>query len=313
MVLFVNYRFAVNLYHSPTLSQALCSGIYNRNMWFFYSLLGAIITGVGQVLVKRGQISLTPFLDNLLAALIVNLILVPFLLLKGVHFGVGIEILIYALIVAFMYASFYYIISLGDVSLMVSLINAFPIVVIVLAISFLHEWPNLYQWSGIFLVVLGTFCISREKNRKKKTGRKKLWLVWGLVGALAIGIAEFVTKLATLAVDGFTFTFYVYLMYIPPLIILTVFDKKGRKFKNLKNKSGLVYTVSGIFLIEAGLIAIALAYQHGIASLVSPVVSIHLLITAVLAALFLKEKLLVIQKIGILLTILGVSVIGVNS
>ncbi len=283
-------------------------------MWFLYALLGAIVTGVGQVLVKRGQIALTPFLDNLLAAVIVNLILVPLLLFFDVvHISAGSEILIYALIVAFMYASFYYIISLGNVSLMVSLINAFPIVVIILAVSFLHEWPNSYQWSGIILVVLGTICISREKDRKKKIRRKKLWLVWGLIGALAIGIAEFVTKLATLAVDGFTFTFYVYLMYIPQLIILTFFDKKGRKFKNLKNKSGLAYTVSGIFLIEAGLIAIALAYQYGIASLVSPVVSIHMLITAVLAALFLKEKLLAIQKIGILFTLMGISVIGINS
>ena len=48
-------------------------------MWFIYALLGAVITGIGQVLVKRGQVKLTPLLDNLLATIIVTLILVPVL------------------------------------------------------------------------------------------------------------------------------------------------------------------------------------------------------------------------------------------
>ncbi len=282
-------------------------------MWFIYALLGAIITGVGQVLVKRGQVKLTPLLDNLLAAIIVNLILVPFLFLLGVDIGAGKKILMYALIAATMYATFYYIISFGNVSLMIGLINTFPVVTIVLAVSYLHEWPNLYQWFGIILVILGTICISREKVKDRIIDKKKLWLVLGLLGSLAIGIAEFVTKLATLRVDGFTFTFFVYLMYIPLLVIFMAFDKGGRKFKKLKDKSSLLYTIVGIFFIEAGLIAIALAYQHGRASLVSPVVASHMLITAVLAVLFLKEKLLSIQRVGILFTLVGVSIIGIWS
>ena len=282
-------------------------------MWFIYALLGAAITGVGQVLVKKGQVKLTPLLDNLLATFIVTLILVPLLFIHGIDIEAGRTILIYALIAASMYATFYYIISFGNVSLMVSLINTFPVVTIILAVGILRELPSLYQWFGIILVVLGAICISREKIKKRAINRKRLWVIWGLLGSLAIGIAEFVTKLATLRVDGFTFTFFVYLMYIPPLIVFMFFDKGGRKFKNLKNKQGLAYTIIGIFFIEAGLIAIALAYQYGLASLVSPVVATHMLITAVLAVIFLKEKLSAIQKIGILLSLIGVSVIGIWS
>lgn len=281
-------------------------------MWFIYALLGAVVTGIGQVLVKKGQLKLTPLLDNLLATLIVALILVPFLFIRGVDIEAGKSIIIYALIAAAMYATFYYIINLGNVSLMVSLINTFPVVTIMLAVGFLRELPSIYQWLGITLVVFGTILISREKI-KGSINRNKLWVLWGLLGSLAIGIAEFVTKLATLRVDGFTFTFFVYLMYIPPLIIFMTLDKKGRKFEKLKNRSSLLYTVMGIFFIEVGLIAIALAYQHGQASLVSPVVSIHMLITALLAAFFLKERLLTIQRIGILVTLIGVSVIGIWS
>lgn len=281
-------------------------------MWFIYALLGAIITGIGQVLVKKGQLKLTPLLDNLLATFIVTLILVPFLFIRGVDLEAGKSIIIYASVAAAMYATFYYIINLGNVSLMVSLINTFPVVTIMLAVGFLRELPSIYQWFGIILVILGTIFISREKIKGSKN-RNRLWVLWGLLGSLAIGIAEFVTKLATLRVDGFTFTFFVYLMYIPPLVILMALDKKGRKFEKLKNRSSLLYTVTGIFFIEAGLIAIALAYQHGQASLVSPVVSTHMLITALLAAFFLKEKLLSIQRIGILVTLIGISVIGIWS
>jgi len=282
-------------------------------MWFLYAILGAFITGIGQVLVKRGQVKLTPLLDNLLATIIVSLILVPLLFLWGIDIAAGRTILIYALIAATMYASFYYIISFGNVSLMVSLINTFPIVTIALAVIYLRESPNLYQWFGIVLVVLGALCISRENPEKEVVNKKRLWVIWGLLGSLAIGIAEFVTKLATIKVDGFTFTFFVYLMYIPALLLFMAIDRRGRKFEKLKNQTSLLFTLIGIFFIEAGLIAIALAYQHGQASLVSPVVSTHMLITVLLAAFFLKERLLTIQRIGILFTLIGVSVIGIWS
>lgn len=282
-------------------------------MWFIYALLGAIITGVGQVLVKRGQVKLTPLLDNLLATIIVTLILAPLLFLWGVDITAGKNISIYALIAATAYASFYYIISFGNVSLMVSLINTFPIVTIALAVIYLHESPNLYQWFGIILVILGAICMSRENPEHGVINKNKLWVVWGLLGSLAIGVAEFVTKLATNKVDGFTFTFFVYLMYIPAFLFFMVIDKKGRKFKKLKNQASFLFTIVGIFFIEAGLIAIALAYQYGNASLVSPVISTHMLITALLAVFFLKERLLVIQRIGILFTLIGVSIIGIWS
>ena len=233
---------------------------------------------------KRGQAKLTPLLDNLLATLIVSLILVPLLFFWGIDITAGRTVLIYALIAAIMYASFY-IISFGNVSLMVSLINTFPIITVILAISFLRESPNLYQWLGIGLVILGAISISQEKS-EKRTGKSKSWVMWGLIGAIAIGIAEFVTKLATTETDGFTFTFFVYLMYIPAFLVLMIFDKNGRKFKMVKDQSSLLFTILGIFFIEAGLIAIALAYQYGLASLVSSVVSTHMLITALLAMFF---------------------------
>lgn len=280
-------------------------------MWFIYSLLGAIITGVGQMLVKKGQIELSPLMDNLLATVIVNIILVPLLFLKGVNFSAGKDIIFYALIAAIMYATFYYIISVGNVSIMISLINAYPVVTVALAIAFLNEWPNMYEWIGIIITILGVIFISRgEATNKIRSIKKKSWIAWGLFGAFALGIAEFVTKLATFKVDGFTFSFFVYLMYIPPLILFLLFDKRGRKFEKLTKKSSLLFTSVGILFIEAGLIAIALAYQNGLASLVSPIVASNMLITVLLAAYFLKEKLIFIQKIGVFLTIVGVSIIG---
>lgn len=282
-------------------------------MWFGYALIAALITGVGQVFVKKGQLHLTPLVDNIIATIIVNVILVPLLLVKGVTIDVGREILGYALIAATMYATFYYIISRGSVSLMISLINTFPVVTILLAVVFLNEFPNTFQWIGIMLIIVGFICISQEKTSGKNITRGKGWIVWGIVGSCAIGVAEFITKLATNTVDGFTFTFYVYLMYIPPVLAFFYCDKKGRRFGVFKNISSMMYTVVGIFFIELGLIAIALAYQHGLASLVAPVVATHMLVTAVLAGFILREKLTVIQKLGIMLNIAGVSVMGIWS
>lgn len=282
-------------------------------MWFVYALAGALVTGVGQVLVKKGQARLTPFLDNLLALIVVYGIFVPTLYFLGVNLAVGLRVMIYALFTAVMYASFYYVMGMGKVSLMISLINTFPVVTIALAIVALKEWPNMYQWIGILLVCGGVFFISRREDDENKNAKNNRWLVGGLLGALAIGSAEFVTKMATAYVDGFTFTFFVFLMYLPSIATISFFDKKGRKFEKLHNTKSLIVTILGIVFIESGLIAIAVAYQHGLASLVSPVVATHLLITAVLAAIFLKEKLLLSQRIGIVINLIGVAVIGMWS
>lgn len=282
-------------------------------MWFIYAIIGALITGIGQVLVKRGQIALTPLIDNLVATLIVVFFIAPALLLFNVvDLGAWRSVIGYALVAASMYASFYYIINFGNVSLMIGLINTFPIVTILLAIIYLHEWPNSFQWLGILVIVLGIIFISLEKGiSKQETKKSKSWIFWGLIGAVAIGIAEFVTKLATANVNGFTFTFFVYLMYIPPLIVLFLIDKRGKKLRKIKDNMGMLYTVVGIFFIEIGLISIAFAYQFGLATLASPVIASHVLITAVLASLFLKENLNSFQKTGIFLNIIGISIIGI--
>ena len=261
--------------------------------------------------VKKGQIELSPLLDNLLATLIVNLILVPLLYIHGINLSAGKEIWPFALIAAVMYSIFYYVLSKGSASTMISLINAYPIVTIALAIISLHEFPNIYQWAGIIITLVGIICISEQKAQKKSKKNSKIWILWGLLGAFTIGVAEFATKVATLQVDGFTFTFFVYLMYIPPLLFFLFFDKKGRKFVELRSMSGLFFTCVGIFFIEGGLISIALAYQNGLAILVSPIVATNMLITVLLAVYFLRDKIVAIQKIGIVLIVIGVSIIGV--
>lgn len=282
-------------------------------MWFVYALVAALFTGIGQVLVKKGQARLTPLLDNFLAGVVVYVIFLPALYFWGVNLVVDWKVVTYALIAATMYATFYYVMGMGEVSLMISLINTFPVVTITLAILFLREWPNVYQWLGILMVIGGVIYMSRETGDERKKTESKKWIVGGLLGALAIGIAEFITKLATAKVDGFTFTFWVFLMYLPPIVLFSLFDKKGQKFENLKNFKSLVFTVLGIVFIELGLIAIALAYQRGLASLVSPIVATHLLITAILAALFLKEKLGFSQRVGIVINLIGIAVIGLWS
>lgn len=281
-------------------------------MWFLYALISATLNGIGPVLLRKGKVSLTPLGDNIVALVIVLTIVAPLMLLSGINPSKFATAFPYALAVAFLYATYYYVIDKGKVSLTVTLLSGYPIVTVLLSIFLLKESPSSLQFLAIAVIIAGVLLVSlSDKKDSYIRIRSKSWIWWGLFGALMIGFAEFITELATLQVDGNTFTFIMNLSYGPAIAVCFLIDKKGRVLPKLRFKDFLL-TVIGVAAIELNLIFYNLAYAHGPASLVSPVSAGRVVITALLAALILKEKTTIFQRAGILLVILGIVVIGLT-
>jgi drug/metabolite transporter (DMT)-like permease len=62
------------------------------------------------------------------------------------------------------------ILSRVDVSVAVPMTNASYIIIPILAVFFLHENVSLLRWSGIALIFIGMYFISRSKSAADKRG-----------------------------------------------------------------------------------------------------------------------------------------------
>lgn len=278
----------------------------------FLALVAATVWGVGQVFVKKGFEETTPLFNNLLGALVTLVIAIPFAMLSGANFSVSLKMLPFSLLIVSLLLCYYYIIAKGQVSLTGTVLASYPIITVILSLIFLHESPSIFQKLAIVFILLGTIVIASGENisviKRFKIGD---WFLWALIGALSIGISDFLAKVAINNSDTYSYilSYGIAFCILSPLSYL--FDKKGRKFPKFNSKKFLP-TFAGVIMIEIGMPIYYIAISQGLVSVITPLSSIYVAITAILAWIFLKEKINKIQFLGIIFSILGVILIGIS-
>ena len=280
-------------------------------MWFLLALIAAIFFGTGQVIVRKGQINLPPIGDNILAALIVVTIIAPLMIIRGLQVDLLLETLPFAILVAFLYITYYYVISKGQLSITATLLAAFPVVTVILSYFILGERPSFPQYLAIFMVLFGVIVLAKSTSGIEISGRKKILssIFWGGFGAFTQGLADFTTKIGVLQSSANNFTFLMALSYVPAVLIVSVFDRQGRTiFAN--RFPGLLISIIGVALIELGLVPYNMAFEAGPASLVSTVGASQILVMVILAKVLLHDRLRLLQYLGIFLTVLGIVTLG---
>jgi len=276
--------------------------------WLFYSLLAAILWGVGQIFVKRGLRDISSLFNTALSTLVGFLIFMPFSLINGVHFEQFFQILPVALVISTLFLIYYYAINHGQISLTGTVIGIFPIIVVILSLLFLHETPSIYQKLAIAIAIAGTVTVAAPS----KLGKVHFgpWFWWALFAVFSIGIADFMIKILLNQYDVYTylFTFTLCSMFVTLLVVFL--DKKGRVLPKFTWKHYLP-TLIGVTMMEFGFFVFHLALSQGYASLVTPISGIYVAITAILAWLILKEKLSKFQFAGVALCAIGVVLVGI--
>ncbi len=164
-------------------------------MSLLYSLLAACLWGAGQIFIKIGVEDISPVYTNILSAFVMLVITIPFALLTGVHFNLVLSTYLFALMVATLSISYYYVIRLGQISLTGTIIATYPIITVLLSFLFLHENPSTFQKFSIILTIAGTIIIALPEKmnslRKIKLGN---WFWWGLFGSGDYGVSFFLNK-----------------------------------------------------------------------------------------------------------------------
>ncbi|MEI6047297.1 MAG: EamA family transporter [Bacteroidota bacterium] len=282
-------------------------------LWLLYAILAAFTWAVWGILTKFISGNLSPYSNQILFT-IGMLFSLPFVIgrCKRVEINVkGIMVGICASLLAIIgnisvYKSF---MLGGQASVVLPFTNLYPLVTILIALLIFKEKLHFMNCIGIAIVMPAIIILSGQSqvfyhplDFFQALGLK-VWLLFAFISLLLFGLFSASQKVTTKYISaGWSYMSFI----ISSIIISVFFIAFGLVDFNFSQKTFWVGSMAGLF-DGLGVLAIYSAYRaEGKAAQVSSIVSsIQQVFTICLAIFFLKEKLTIVEFIGIGLAILG--------
>jgi transporter family protein len=280
-------------------------------IWFPLALSAALCWAVGGVLVKRGFAAVPPLWNNIANNALAIVLWIPVILVLS-RFRVEvppIRILLIILAASALFQFFYYSLSRGQVSLTGTVIAIYPMITILLSHLFLGERLFPLQYLSVALILAGGIAVAFPNKRQILHTDGLSWLPWGLAGALCLGTGDFLCKFSINRIGSYSHIFFLSLVAMGLSGANYVIDKPNRALPRVFARSFLP-SLFGIVLHLVGELCFFLAFDYGPVSLISPVSSVYPALLALLAIKFLKDRVSVIQGIGIGIITGGLIVLG---
>tara|TARA_Y100000310_G_scaffold345638_2_gene467596 strand:+ start:19850 stop:20698 length:849 start_codon:yes stop_codon:yes gene_type:complete len=273
-----------------------------------YGLLGMLGWGVADFFAKKAVVKAGPYRSIFYSQAFG---LIPFIILflflpKIPSFSLKIFLLfLIGGTIDFMgFVFFYKGLKFEKLSIFTPIVACNPIILIILSFVFLNEILSLSQGLGITIAIIGLILMSFEKT-KLRINKKTLTL--GLGAMLSWGTSLFIFGMLAKEVYWvFTILFFRVITFIASILFFTV-KKISLKIPE-KNTLGIMATVG--ILDTLGSIFFAIGATKELLSIVGPIGALYPAITLILARLLLKEKVLNIQKLGIVGILIGLVILS---
>lgn len=279
-------------------------------LWFPLAILAVFFYGVGQVLVKEGASRGGTASMLLLFAANAPIIWGGYWLIFRESTQAEPVYYLYGVIAAMMlsagYVFYYEAIARGNVSVVGTVIAAFPVITVVLAWLILKEDPILHRRIGILLLVVGIILISYEKRRR--SGYGNAWMVFTLLCLVCWGAGTFMAKVLIDRI-GRAYMLGIYGFVAPFVWIPYGFIKSKGKYSICSR--GWIVPELGILCLCFGVICLYGAMTYFYVSIVTPFVSMYPLITIVYARIRLRERLQKYQKVAASFVLLGMVLVSI--
>lgn len=274
-------------------------------LYFCNVLCSAGQSALGKQYARRGGESI-PF--NINKALIGTLLFLVLGLMSG--FSWHLETMLFGLFYGISLCISMHIgfkaLSIGPMAL-TSIIAAFSLIIpFLFGIILWNEILTLLKFSGIILLLLSIFLI----NAKKESGFSAKWLFYALVTLLSNGFCSVIQKMHQIKFPTFYRTEFMFWALLCVSIILTITYNTKRNGK-VKFGFSLLGIASGIANCCANFIVLFLSATEN-ASVLFPIIAVANIITVwVIGILFFKERLKVLQAIGLVMGVVSVVLLKV--
>lgn len=288
-----------------------------------FAIIGAIVSALGfglaNIVIKKA-LNNTSIAQTLLGSMLSGVFfLVLLVLFNGFTGNISWQMIVTLAILAIgevaLYLSLYKALEVSDVTVAVGIINTYPIVSTIVAILFLHEAVHFLTIVYILLLVFGAILISIDwadikLNKFNKQSFSK-GLPWALLSLLIHSI--YFPSLGNVTSSGNWEIKLLIVKIFASIILFTWFVLiKRSKFVLTKNK-----ILAGILLglLEVvGWIGLSYASSNSI-GLIAVIVALGSsapLVTAIVARIYLKEKLHPFQYLGIIIVVVGLTLIALG-
>lgn len=207
-------------------------------------------------------------------------------------------------VMALAYISYYHGLAIGTVSIVATVSSAWFAVGVILAFIFLGEVLSIHQAVLVGIITIGIIMLS---DMRPSVNGKPSGFIYGLAAMFFLGTATLLFKYLVEA-SGPMLTSIV--GSLGSIIVLWLWLQRTGVTLKLPGRRRLHILIAAGLLDVGGILFFIIGLEKAPIFIVAPVAAAHPIVTMVLAWIFLKERLSIIQRFGVALTIAGVIVLS---
>lgn len=281
-------------------------------MYIIYALAAALFSGLTSVFAKSGINKESSLLSTFIRTIVITLFLFVVVLFKGNLndiFSLDKKTILFLILSGLsntlLWICYFKALDLGTVSKVTPIDKTSIILTLILSSIFLHEKITIIKVLSIIFILTGTFLTIEKENEDSKDNK---WILYAILTAIFTSTTTVISKVG---IDNTNTSLITFLRTIIVLILLTIiilFKKKFKDIKKLNKKNYLFIILSGISTSLSWLFYFT-SLSLGEASVVFPIEKLSLVVSILASTIFLKEKLNKKQILGIIIIVIGTSLL----
>lgn len=266
-------------------------------MWILFAFGSALFAGLTSILAKCGIQKTDSTMATAIRTIVVLLFSWLMVFLAGSQSQIAsinsktlIFLLLSGLATGASWLCYFRALQIGDVNKVVPIDKSSTILTIILAFIFLQESITVYSGIGVILIGVGTFMMVEKKDIQKPVKEGKSWLFYAIGSAVFASLTSILGKIGISGIEsnlGTAIRTGVVLIVSWVMVFVT---GKQKEFKRIPGKEFGFICLSGL-ATGGSWLCYYKALQDGLASVVTSIDKMSILVTIVFSRLVFHEKL----------------------
>lgn len=288
--------------------------------WFILAFASAVFSAFSTIAEKKSLFSMDALDFSYIVSVITLVFSIPFFIMAPAHGDITLSLVLLFIKTVLSAAAFLFVmLSLKNLELSeaLPLLAISPGLVAVLAFFFIGDVLTMYEWAGIFLIVIGTYILELKKSNggifapfKSLFRTSKYGYVLGAVVLFTITALMDRILLKGYKLPPYTFMAYQQLFYGIVFLVIVLFKRKSAVASFVKqNKEVWLYILLvAVFTVVYRFTQIA-AVKLAPVALVLAVKRISILIAIIIGGKLFKEQNLTRRLLAAVIILAGISLL----
>ncbi len=281
-------------------------------MYIIYALLAALFSGLTSVFAKSGINSKNSLISTYVRTLVITLFLFIVVTLRNdfndlylLDKKTIIFLVLSGISNTLLWICYFKALDLGTVSKVTPIDKTSIILTLILSSIFLHEKITIIKVLSIIFILTGTLLTIKREDKDSKDNK---WILYAFLTAIFTSTTTVISKIGIENTNTCLTTFLRTIIVLILLTIINLFKNKFKDIKNLDKRNYMFIILSGISTSLSWLFYFT-SLSLGEASIVFPIEKLSLVVSIVTSTIFLKEKLNKKQILGIIIIVIGTSLL----